>query len=143
MRLCAIWGTLLLCTGEKKALCVQSSPSQNDLKLEDMERVLPLETLANVRDLTVSCQMSPSEPRWPASWSALTGVTRLALHCGLEYHPDFVPGFLSGMSGLRHVELTGSFDWVDGFGAIELPRLMADLPGLTRLEVGEILLLGC
>ena len=48
-----------------------------------MSEFLPLETLRNVKDLTLRPELNV-DPQWPDSWYQLTSMTRLELDCKIE-----------------------------------------------------------
>jgi len=101
-----------------------------------MGDVLPFETLQNVQDLTFGCHIhSFDEPVWPTTWSQLTNLTRLSLHCKGIFPTFYLPEFLTGLRSLRDVGITTGFSQLNHSGEEYLVLLLGCLKQLIRLEI--------
>jgi hypothetical protein len=103
-----------------------------------LSSVLPLETLRNVRDLTLHCHAySEPEPEWPTSWGQLTAITRLSVQLenwasGRRY---LLPPFVAEMGSLRDVEVTAGYSTFENSGEGYTLLVLGCLHLLTRLQV--------
>jgi len=98
------------------------NPCVLDVQIITLESLLPLQTiqtLRNIRDLTVSCKRPIDDPEWPTAWTSLTNMTRLALLCkGFEsiraYSNSkyYMPEFLQSMENLEEISLRADYDTI-------------------------------
>ena len=90
-----------------------------------MGEFLPVETLENVRDLSLEifCEDAAEHwPQWPDAWNQLTSLTRLEI--SVFFHdPSFYPHvhtthelFPIDIKSLVEVTLTANDEWLNGAG---------------------------
>ena len=105
-----------------------------------MDDLLPLETLRNVKDLTLMlCHIRfEDELRWPDSWDQLTSITRLKLHCFKEDIDNRLCTYVLlpfRIRSLTDVEFPADFDLFVSSGEEYLVFLIGCLPVLSRLHI--------
>ncbi len=102
-----------------------------------LSAVLPLETLRDVRDLSIHCYWSHWDRlEWPATWGQAASVTRLDMKCFVDFQYTLpAPGLLTGMTSLREVTLCSAFKEFDKVGEAYVCQLTSSLPALRMLAV--------
>jgi hypothetical protein len=107
-----------------------------DLQVGALDRVLPVNTLQNVKDLDFHCFVHENEPLWPTTWSQLTNLTRLALQCEDADEPGFhFPEFITDLRSLKDLEYTIEIGDFYSSGEEYIVLMTRCLKQLTRLQI--------
>jgi len=107
-----------------------------DLQDRSLGSVLPLKTLRNVKDLTLSCHLhNIEEPEWPTTWSQLTNMTKLAFGCDEDLTIYHRPEFLTELRSLQELKFTTEFDHFERTGEEYLILIAMCLPFLQSIVV--------
>jgi len=113
---------------------IKPAQSLSDLQDRPFDLVLPIRTLRNVRDLDLTCHSS-EEPLC-TTWSQLTNLTKLALHCQTSDKSQYYfPEVLTDLRSLREVETTTEISHLDNSGQDYLVLIARCLRQLTRLQI--------
>jgi len=115
---------------------VRPAQPLSDLQDRPFDLVLPVRTLRNVRDFELNCLLHSFGERECTTWSQLTNLTKLALHCqASDKSQYYFLECLTDLRSLREVETTTEIYHLDSSGQDYLVLIARCLRQLTRLQI--------